>query len=88
MLQMGIDRRAFVGGLASSIVAGTPSTVASRGAEALFAANIAEPNGGFAAVAYSAQKGLLRKQPLPARGHDLTYNQATGLLVAFARRPG
>ena len=88
MRRMEINRRAFVGGLASSIIAGTPSVAAGRGAEAVFAANVVERNGGFAAVAYSAQKGVLLKQPLPARGHDLTYNQATGLLVAFARRPG
>ena len=88
MLQMEIKRRTFVGGLASSILAGTPGVAAGGSVEAVFAANIVERNGGFAAVAYSAQMGLLRKQSLPGRGHDLTYNQATGLLIAFARRPG
>ena len=87
MLQMETNRRTFLGGLASSILAGTPDVAADRNSEVVFAANILEHSGGFASVAYSARTGLLRKQSLPGRGHDLTYNQATGLLVTFARRP-
>ncbi len=86
MLPMVIDRRKFIGGLATSILPATAT--ADSSAETLFASNIVEHDGKSAAVAFSSQRGLLHKQPLPGRGHDLTYNRTSGLLVAFARRPG
>ncbi|MEM8975978.1 MAG: DUF1513 domain-containing protein, partial [Pseudomonadota bacterium] len=86
MHPMVIDRRTFIGGLATSLLPGTAT--ADGSVETLFASNIVERDGASAAVAYSSQRGLLHKQPLPGRGHDLTYNRTVGLLVAFARRPG
>ncbi|MEM6497269.1 MAG: DUF1513 domain-containing protein [Pseudomonadota bacterium] len=83
---MVIDRRTFIGGLATSIL--PASSTADGSVETLFASNVVERDGTSAAVAYSLERGLLHKQPLPGRGHDLTYNRTIGLLVAFARRPG
>ena len=88
MLPMVIDRRTFTAGLAASVLQPVTSAIGNQRPETQFAANVVEPDGTSAAVAYSTKLGLLRKTPLPGRGHDLTYSRSAGLLVSFARRPG
>ncbi len=85
---MAIDRRTFTCSVAALALDAARSGHAATSREQSFAANIREPDGSFAAVAYSMERGLLRKARLPDRGHDLTYSRHAGLLVAFARRPG
>lgn len=88
MHQMAIDRRQMMSGLAATTLLPTARAQAYAATEALFAANVVERDGSCAAVAYSTQRGVLRKVPLVGRGHDMTFSQSAGLLVSFARRPG
>ncbi len=88
MHPMVIDRRSFLAGGAATMLQPSSRASAEERLGSLFAANVVEPDGTSSAVAYSTAQSVIRKVRLPGRGHDLSYNRATGLLVSFARRPG
>ena len=90
MLSAPMDRRSFlkVAGL------GFIATLAPRGTEALaktdaiFAAAYMAEDEAYG-VALLAENGAeISRIPLPARGHDVTYDPNSTHAVAFARRPG
>ncbi len=81
MAQFG--RRALLQGLGAGLAAWPFRAAAAAGP--LFAAALVE--GDAHAIAILDRDGaILRRLPLPGRGHDVT--QGRGWLVAFARRPG
>jgi len=90
MAPISFDRRQFIAGSGALFMA----SLAPRAAEAiqrtdmLFAATCKMPNGEFAAVLLDEHMNILRQVDLPDRGHDVTFNPATGASVVFARRPG
>lgn len=88
MHPMEIDRRCFAAGLASYVVNPICSSASASADETIFASNVRNRDGTYSAVTYSTRVGLLQQVRLPDRGHDLTYSAQSGMIVAFARRPG
>ena len=90
MAPISFDRRRFIAGSGALFMA----SLAPRAAEAiqrtdmLFAATCKTPSGAFAAVLLDEHMNVIRQIDLPDRGHDVTFNRATGASVVFARRPG
>jgi len=83
-------RRAFL----KAAGAGFAATLLPRQAEALeasklvFASAIQRTEGGYAAALVTEAGKLVSSVDLPDRGHDITFNRATGQAVVFARQPG
>ncbi len=67
---------------AGSALAGTDA------AAAQFVSSARHPDGTFSVVLLAADGRVLRDIPLSARGHDIAVHSASGLAVAFSRRPG
>jgi hypothetical protein len=93
MRSMAIDRRRLITGFgAFAIAAGLPPRLAAlaalAGEEALYlsAARIAEET--YAVIVFTERGEILRRIPLPARGHDVAVHPASGRGAVFARRPG
>lgn len=84
------DRRRFIAGSGALFMASlTPRAAdALHRTDMLFAATCKTPSGEFAAVLLDEHMNIIRQIDLPERGHDVTFNPATGASVVFARRPG
>jgi hypothetical protein len=85
-----IDRRSFVHAAGLAFVAGLAPRAAfalSR-ADAVYASGLRRADGSFAVGLVSEAGDLIDEITLPGRVHGLCHSQATGLSVAFARRPG
>jgi len=86
---MAIDRRQFTAGALAVLASPMACAGEQRTLErTVFAATARNPDGSFRAALYDLDKGLLKSVNLPARGHDVAINPASGECVAFARRPG
>jgi hypothetical protein len=57
-------------------------------AELVFASAIKDTSGAFGAALVTERGDLIAKVGLPQRGHDICFSRASGMAVAFARRPG
>ncbi len=85
-----IDRRSFIRAAGLTFVAG----LAPRGAfalsraDAVYASGLKRADGRFAIGLVSETGELIDEIALPGRVHGLCHSKATGLSVAFARRPG
>lgn len=86
---MSISRRHFLGLAAGLSVVG-PRRLFAAGPDGAprFAACARLPDGHFAAVLIDEGGRILGSRPLPDRGHEIAIDQASGRMVAFARRPG
>ena len=83
---MAIDRRAFLAGIGAAALPLGRHAVADTQAPAFIAAS--RDQQGYASVLLSASGEWLHHLRLPGRGHGVAINQARGLGVIFARRPG
>ncbi|WP_425348894.1 DUF1513 domain-containing protein [Pararhizobium antarcticum] len=85
-----VDRRAFL----KMAGAGWAATLAPRAAfalsqaDAVFASAFMAPDGSYGIATLDDRGGIIERVPLPARAHGMTFSPASGLGVAFARRPG
>jgi hypothetical protein len=86
MRAMAIDRRELLGGAGALLLCGSANARA-RGT-GRFAATYADASGGHGVAILDSETSVIRSEPLPARGHDVTVRQGAGEAVVFARRPG
>jgi hypothetical protein len=89
MPPMEIDRRRFLGGVASlagNAALAFPSIAGER--RELYAATRKSTEGAYSAAIFDSAGRDLNAVALPARGHDVTVCPVTRYCVAFARRPG
>ncbi|MBB4567610.1 DUF1513 domain-containing protein [Rhizobium leucaenae] len=85
-----IDRRAFVKAAGLTFLAALKpgALMALEQADAVYASGIRAPDGSFAVATVSERGQILDQVTLPARAHGMAFSKATGMTVAFARRPG
>lgn len=86
-----LSRRDFLAAAAAGLFAPFAGTRLHAGAQAeeiMFAAAYQERSGGYAVAILSEAGEIVRRVPIPGRGHDITFDPAGGRSVAFARRPG
>jgi hypothetical protein len=81
-------RREFLTGLSANLAAALQSSAGWAAEEEIYAASCRLPDGSFAAILYSRERGQFFTQSLPARGHDLAQRPGSAECVAIARRPG
>lgn len=88
MLQMAINRRSFITGLAFSACA--PSFAFGKSASAVPSyAGVRRAESGRFFVCLLARNGTVVKEfALPDRAHGMAHDELSGRLVVFARRPG
>ncbi|MEM7302928.1 MAG: DUF1513 domain-containing protein [Pseudomonadota bacterium] len=90
-MPVAMNRRAILGAFAGGITAlGTPIELSARQrARAVFATAFMTRNATFGVALLSEDGTVIGEHPLPARGHDVVFQPASGnLAVVFARRPG
>lgn len=85
-----IDRRSFVKAAGSLFLAGlsAPAAFALERADAVYATGIRTPDGRFALALMGEGGAFIAQIALPDRIHGLTVSPVTGMVAAFARRPG
>ncbi|EJC82173.1 hypothetical protein Rleg4DRAFT_3879 [Rhizobium leguminosarum bv. trifolii WSM2297] len=85
-----IDRRSFVKAAGLGFLAAlTPkSLMALERTDAVYASGIRTASGSFAVATVTERGELIDQVALPARAHGMAFSAATGMTVAFARRPG
>ncbi|MDR9804466.1 DUF1513 domain-containing protein [Rhizobium hidalgonense] len=90
MRSAAIDRRSFVKAAGIGFLAAlTPkSLMALERTDAVYASGIRAADGSFAVATVTERGEVVDQVALPARAHGMAFSAATGMTVAFARRPG
>ncbi len=85
-----IDRRAFIkaAGLPFLASLAPRSLHALERTDAVFASAFRDRNGAYGVATVSEAGEIIDRLVLPARAHGMATSRATGVTVAFARRPG
>lgn len=85
-----IDRRSFIKAAGAPFLASlAPSSLfALERTDAVFASGFRGRDGGYGVATLSEAGEIIHKIALPARAHGMASSRATGMTVAFARRPG
>ena len=85
-----IDRRGFVKAAGIAFLAGLSpqAAFALERANAVFASGFRSPDGRFGIALLTESGDIIDRIDLPDRIHGLGYSPASGMAVAFARRPG
>ncbi|MCO6187325.1 DUF1513 domain-containing protein [Rhizobium sp. L1K21] len=85
-----IDRRSFIRASGAAFLAGlTPrSLMALERADAVYAAGFMDRDGNYGMALVSEQGTIIDRIDLPDRAHGLAASKSTGMVAAFARRPG
>ena len=85
-----IDRRSFIkaAGLPFLASLAPRSLYALERADAVFASAFRARDGSYGVAVVSEAGEIIDRQTLPARAHGMATSHATGMVVAFARRPG
>ncbi|MDS7595943.1 DUF1513 domain-containing protein [Agrobacterium tumefaciens] len=87
---MMIDRRSFIkaAGLPFLATLSPRALFALERADAIFASAFRGPDGAYGIATVSEAGQIIDRVTLPARAHGMAASRATGMVVAFARRPG
>lgn len=85
-----IDRRSFIKAAGVPFLASLAphSLYALERADAVFASAYRDRDGAYGIATVSEAGDIIHRMPLPARAHGMASSRATGMTVAFARRPG
>jgi uncharacterized protein len=85
-----IDRRTFIKAAGVPFLAGLAprSLYALERADAVFASAFRARDGSYGVATVTEAGEIVERMPLPARAHGMATSHATGITVAFARRPG
>ena len=85
-----IDRRAFIKAAGVPFLASLAprSLFALERTDAVFASAFRARNGSYGIATVSEAGEIIDRMPLPDRAHGMATSHATGMMVAFARRPG
>ncbi|WP_427832940.1 DUF1513 domain-containing protein [Agrobacterium larrymoorei] len=85
-----IDRRSFIKAAGAPFLASLAprSLFALERADAVFASAFRARDGSYGVATLSEVGEIIDRVALPARAHGLATSHATGMTVAFARRPG
>ncbi|WP_284777658.1 DUF1513 domain-containing protein [Agrobacterium sp. lyk4-40-TYG-31] len=85
-----IDRRAFIkaAGLPFLASLAPRSLYALERTDAVFASAFRDRDGAYGVATVSEAGEIIDRMVLPARAHGMATSRATGVTVAFARRPG
>lgn len=88
--RMLIDRRSFIKAAGIPFVAALAprSLHALERADAVFASAFRARDGSYGIATVSERGEIIDRVALPARAHGMATSHATGMTVAFARRPG
>jgi len=85
-----IDRRVFLKSAGAAFISclGSRAKANLNSTEVIFASAYRAKSGNFGIMFLDENRQVLHNFPLPARGHDITFNPAKRQGVVFARRPG
>jgi len=85
-----LDRRSFLraAGVGALAALGPERLAQAQETDALFAAAFGRRSGGHGVAVLDERGRLLHAFDLPARGHDIAFDPASGRAVVFARQPG
>lgn len=85
-----IDRRSFIkaAGVSFLTALAPRSLYALERTDAVFASAFRARDGSYGIATVSEGGGIIDRVTLPARAHGMATSRATGMTVAFARRPG
>ena len=85
-----IDRRRIVAGAGAAIVCASPifAIAGQKNQKTILASSCRYADGSFGVVLIDQSGKLISTIDLPARGHDIAFDQKNERAVVFARRPG
>jgi hypothetical protein len=85
-----IDRRSFVKAAGLTFLSGLRpgALMALERADAIYASGMRTADGSYAVATVTERGDIVDQFALPARAHGMAFSAATGMTVAFARRPG